>query len=178
MTALFTKKGSGKTLAIVDIESGSAGAALVRLSPQEAPKLFAETRVPIPLLHTRDAQGIAREIERATEEALVRVSSTATHLRQHDTVSNHGVIDRVAVFLAPPWARMHLTGGTADFIEPVRRSAHFTVRSTLGELPTTFHPAGTAAAYGSVFLFPDQNATVVCFGGGAETASPSCRSKT
>jgi hypothetical protein len=165
MTALFTKKGSGKTLAIVDIESGSVGAALVHLSPQEAPMLFAETRVTLPLMHTRDADALAREVERATEEALLQVSTVATQLRRHDTVSYQGDISRAAVFLAAPWARMHLSGGTADFIEPVRRSTHFTIRATLGEIPTSFHPLGTAAAHGSVLLFPDSGATIICIVG-------------
>ncbi len=49
MAGLFgKKKHAGKTVAIADIENGSVAAALVRLIPGEAPRLFAEKRVSLP----------------------------------------------------------------------------------------------------------------------------------
>ncbi len=160
--ALFSKKGSGKTIALVDIESGSVGAALARLSPREAPKLFGEARIRIPLLNTRNAEALAREIERATDEALMHLSTVATRIRNHETLSDQGEIERAAIFFSAPWAAMHLSGGSADFVEPVLNSAHLSLRSTLGEIPTSFHPLGTVAAHGSVVLFPESGAVLLC----------------
>ncbi len=156
------KKSAGKTVALIDIESGSVGAALARLSRHEAPKLFAETRVSVPVLHTRDTHTLLRAIERATEEALAHMSQVATRLRTHESVRSHGEVAQASVFFSAPWASMHLQGGTADIAEPLRKSTHLTVRSTLGEIPTSFHPLGTAAAHSSLVLYPKLGTLVLC----------------
>ncbi len=169
MAALFKTKGRGKTVVLVDIESGSVGAALARFSRTEAPKLFGETRILVPVSRTRDAHALAKDIERATREALQHVSTVATRIRNHDAVAEQGDIEQAVVFLSPPWASMHLTGGTADFAEPLQRGTHLTVRATLGEMPISFHPLGTAAAHGSVLLFPDNRATLLCIVSGEVT---------
>lgn len=157
------KKSKGeKTVAILDIESGSVGAALARLSRNDAPKLFGETRVSIPLLHTRSVDVLAQEIEKAIQSALVNISEIAANVRGYETIASQGEIDRVAVFLSPPWAAMHLSGGGADYAEPMRRAAAENIVSTLGALPTTFHPFGVAAAHGTALIFGTDNPLVLC----------------
>jgi hypothetical protein len=156
------KKKSGKTIALVDVDSSSVGSALMHLSRHEAPKLFGETRVDVPLLTTRDAHLLARDIERAVHEALLHTSAVAARLRAHEAVASHGEVESAAVFFSPPWASMHLSGGTADFVEPMRRAAHLSVGATLGQIPTSFHPLGTAAAHGSVLIFPNEAPILLC----------------
>jgi hypothetical protein len=156
------KKGSGKTVALVDIESGSVAAALARLSRGQAPQLFAESRVSIPVLHTRDATTLSFEVERALDKALSHTSDVAARIRNTEGVASHGEVDRAAVFFSPPWAAMHLSGGTADFVEPMRRKAHLAVRGRFGEIPTSFHPLGTAAAHGSAAIFRTEEPVVLC----------------
>lgn len=156
------KKKDGRTIALIDIESGSVASALARLSRHEAPKLFAETRVKVPVRTTRNTEELSRGVEEAIKTAISHTSAVAARLRANEAVAPHGEVDGAAVFFAPPWASMHLTGGTAEFVEPMRRSAHLGVRSTLGEIPTTFHPFGTAAAHGSVLLFPNKEPVMLC----------------
>jgi hypothetical protein len=155
------KKRRNKTVAVVDVESGSVGAALASVERGSAPKLFGETRVRVPILHTRDTAPLVKEIERATKEALLHISHVAARLRAHEASASYGAVDRAAVFVAVPWATMHLAGGTADFFEPLRRSIAFSVRGTLGEVPTTFHPQGTAVAHGSLIFSPREKATLL-----------------
>lgn len=156
-----SKRGE-KTLAVVDIESGSVASALVRLSPHEAPKLFAENRVFLPVLHTRDSVALANAIEKAVEKTLLHTSGVAARMRNHNALISQGEIERVAIFFSPPWASMHLSLGTADYAEPIRKMAHMAVRGIFGEIPTTFHPLGTAAAHGALFLFPNEMPHLLC----------------
>lgn len=162
MSPMFSgKKRRGKTVAVVDVESGSVGAALASVERGSPPKLFGETRIRVPILQTRDTALLVREIERAAKEALLHVSHVAARLRAHETSAPYGKVDRAAVFVAAPWATMHLVGGTADFLEPLTRSVTLSVRGTFGEVPTTFHPQGTAVAHGSLLFSPRESATLV-----------------
>jgi hypothetical protein len=164
MSPIFGKKKTkgGKTVAIVDVESGSVASALARLSRGEAPRLFAEIRVPIPILHTRDSVALAHAVEKAAEEALSHTSEVAARIRAHGRLAEQGEIERAAIFFAPPWASMHLSGGTADYAEPLERMARSLAHSLIGDVPITFHPHGTAAAHGAVLIYPSDAPTVVC----------------
>jgi hypothetical protein len=135
---------------------------LARLSRSDAPKLFGEVRVSIPILNTRSADMLAGEIEKATLEALSSISETAARVRGHEHVASQGEIDRVAVFISPPWAAMHLSGGTAEYVEPIRRAAAGHIASLLGGVPVTFHPFGTAAAHGTMLIFAPDESVVLC----------------
>jgi len=168
MSPLFSKKKDteGKTVALLDIESGSVGAALVRLSPHDAPKLFAEKRITLPLHKTRDSVALARAVEHAAEQALLHISHVATRLREHDALAAQGDVGRAAVFMSAPWATMHLKGGTADFAEPLQDATRDLVRGVFGEVPTSFHPLGSAAAHGANLMFPPESAHLLCVVGG------------
>src|SRR4051812_42791750 len=104
MSALFGKKTpTDKTVLIVDIENSSVGAALVRLSPGHAPKLFAEKRVALPLLPSVSAGKLLEETDKALREALLQASTVAARMRNHSKLGPVGVIAHVQVFVSPPW---------------------------------------------------------------------------
>ena len=163
MSPLFGKKKnkSKKTIVLVDIESGSVGSALVGLSEREAPKLFAEKRISLPVRHARDSGTLLHAVTEATEEALLHTSSVASRMRNHKALLGQGEIDRIAIFVSPPWASQHLSGGTAEYVEPMRRAVNHMTQGLFGEIPTTFHPLGTAAAHGAVLLFPFDTPSVL-----------------
>src|SRR3989338_4285685 len=60
MFGLGKKKEEGRTVLLLDIESGSVGAALVRIAPQERPRMFVERRGHLPAGAVRTAGGLAR----------------------------------------------------------------------------------------------------------------------
>ncbi|TSC68943.1 MAG: hypothetical protein G01um101456_406 [Parcubacteria group bacterium Gr01-1014_56] len=168
MSAFFGKRKTKgeKTVALVDIESGSVASALVRLSEHEAPKLFAEIRISIPLFSTRNSDQLAHLITQATEQALEHTSSVASRMRNHGALGSQGEVDRVAIFFSAPWASLHLEGGTADFIKPVEAAAYQTAGSVFGDIPTTFHPLGTAALHGAMILLPSNTPSLLLIVGG------------
>lgn len=164
MSPLFgkKKKGAGKTVALLDIENGSVGAALARLSPQDAPRLFAETRIALPFSYTHNTHLLAREVEKALNAALLRVGEVAARVRAHNILGAQGEIEHAAIFFSPPWASMHLRGGTADYVPHMQEAALFAVQGLLGDRPVTFHPFGTAAAHGVTAVFTEETPTVLC----------------
>jgi len=169
--SLFGKrtKDAGQTIAILDIENGSVGAALARLSRGDAPKLFAETRIRTPILATLDTRTMSREIEKASRDALHHVSEVAARIRMHEALSSSGSIDRAAVFFSPPWAAMHLEGGTADYAPHIEGLTQGLIEETLGDKRISMHPFGTAAAHGAVALFPGEAPTLLCIINGEVT---------
>jgi hypothetical protein len=159
------KKDSGLTVALVDIESGSVGAALTRISRDDAPKIFGETRVSIPLSSSRNTVALASEIERATREALAHISGVAARMRSNGIVAEQGEVEHAALFFSPPWAKMHLSGGTADYMESMRHSVQKEVADVFGYISTTHHPLGTAAAHTSARIVVDGHPFILCIVG-------------
>ena len=171
MSGLFGRKNSGgeKTVAIVDIENGSVGAALVRLSSHDAPKLFGETRILLPLVSTQDVRTLAHETEKALHLALAHISEVASRVRTHEVLASTGEVERVAGFFSVPWASMHLAGGGADFMPQMSSALLDASHDILGGRPLTMHPYGAAAAHGATVLFPQEAPTILCIVSG-ETA--------
>lgn len=165
---MFGKKNlkHGKTLALVEVESGSVAAALVRLAPDEAPKLFAQTRIELPLLATRSSVDLSREALRAARKAIDHIAEVASRVRAHEELAMTGDIAHTAVFYAAPWAAMHLTGGTADYLPHMTEHVSDLVRDILGQHPSSRHPFGTAAAHGALSLFPFERSTLLFLVGG------------
>ena len=164
-----TKKDGGTTIALLDIENGSVGAALARLVPDYAPRLFGEIRVTIPLLNTRDTDAMTREIEKAAREALRHVSEVAARIRLHDILAQTGEVERTAAFLSPPWAAMHLVGGTADYAPHMPDLVQGLIQDAFGDKHATLHPFGTAVAHGAVALFPEMTPAMLCIVNGEVT---------
>ncbi|MDE2071686.1 MAG: hypothetical protein KGI70_03080 [Patescibacteria group bacterium] len=150
---LFGRSKTGdKTYLLVDVESGSVAGALVRLSGNEQPKLFGETRVHLPVLHTYDSGSLIEHIARAAREVVQKVSHVAARVRMHETTADMGRVERAAAFLHAPWGRPNLATGSPDFVEPVVTLLRTTIEMHFGPIPVTpltamggFHRASRAA---------------------------------
>jgi hypothetical protein len=156
------KRDKGVTIALLDIENGSVGAALARLAPQSAPRLFGEVRIETPVLSTLDTLVMSRNAERAAREALRHVSEVAARLRLNENVSSIGEVGRAVAFLSPPWAAMHLSGGTADYAPHMQETVQGLLTEAFGDARATLHPFGTAVAHGAVRIFPEVTPALVC----------------
>ena len=107
MSPLFGKKKSNeKTILVIDIENGSVGAALARLSSSEAPKLFSEKRVHLPALRTRDSGTLALQVDKALKDVLLEMAGVAARVRTHPTAYELGDVSRVIFFLHAPWVAL------------------------------------------------------------------------
>jgi hypothetical protein len=162
MSALFkrTKNQEGTTTLVLDVENGSVGSALVRVSPHEAPKLFGEIRVRIPLVKTHATQSIAGEIERAAQKALDHAMQVAARVRIHGS-EQQGTIAHTAVFLSPPWATMPL--GYDALPHPLTQRIYDSLTTALGPaVPTSFHPFATATAHMVPSIYPHEERYLLC----------------
>jgi len=161
MSAFFKRnKEEGNTVLLLDVENGSVGSALVRLSPHDAPKLFGETRVQIPLLKTHAPGSISREIEQATRSALDHVAQVAARVRVHSS-EPMGTISHTAVFMSPPWATLNLGYDTVP--HPMTQSIYNSLVTLLGPaVPTSFHPFATATAHMVPSIFPHEERYLLC----------------
>lgn len=169
MSALFkrTKNQDGKTVLILDIENGSVGSALVRLSPHEAPKLFGETRVQIPLQKSRSTMSLASEVERAAQKALQHSLEVAARVRVHSS-EPYGTIAHTAVFLSPPWATMPT--GLDELPHPLTQKIYNALITALGPgVSASFHPFATATAHTVPSIYPHEDRYLLCLVSGEVT---------
>lgn len=110
MSLLFGKKKQAeKTVLIVDVENGSVGVALARLSSAEAPKLFSQRRVQVSSLPVRDSALLARKVEKALVEVLSYAAEVAARVRLHPSAFEVGEISRIIFFLHAPWVAVNVT---------------------------------------------------------------------
>lgn len=158
---LFGKKPQEQTVVLLDIENGSVGSALVRLSPGKKPSLFGQTRVRTAVPGSRDASGLLQKIEKAAHDALVHAAEVAARIRHTSSTPKLGEISRAAVVLHAPWTRLEVAEGpksrTSDDLLALFRTA---IHDRLGVLPLNFHPFGAVAAHGARLLQPEENALV------------------
>ncbi|MBI2004702.1 hypothetical protein HYS79_00895 [Patescibacteria group bacterium] len=167
------KKGQEKTIAMLDVESGSVGAALVRLSPTLQPRLFAEVRIPVLPLRAVSGAALATQVERAAREALHHVSTVAARVRNAPQVSAHSIekltdlstVERVAVFLHPPWAGIDfdqsgrvLPGAVPEFLNFAQTLAE----ETFGAVPLSLYSFGASAAPLLHTLYAVEDPCLVC----------------
>ena len=161
---LFGRRNTdGKTVLVVDVESGSAGSALVRLSPRERPRLFGEHRVPVPILRTLDAAELARRVCDAAREAMIHGSEVAARLRLHPQAASLGKIEKVALFLGAPWGRPNLAAGRPDFASRITGELSWLSRSFFNLLPS-FHTRAGSAVFGLRTLTGEQQALLSVIG--------------
>ncbi len=142
------KKPDGKTLLLLDIEQGSVGSALLRVSPGEPLKLFGETRVSLRVLPTRDAITLLRETRGAIREALAHAAQVGSRLRNvpaqaqaAGVLRDIGEISHAAVFLGAPWGVPNLESGIPAFIASMSEAVESALEESLGSLPHTFYTA-------------------------------------
>lgn len=151
-----TKKEGERTALILDLENGSAGTALVRLSKGEQPKLFGEMRAYTPLPMTRSGATLQAEIERAAQKALRNAAEVAARVRQHAAASPLGEIDMVAVFMAPPWGSPNLEDGRPSFLESMASFVRKAIGSSFGNVPVGFYTSAGSAAFGTRALMTNE----------------------
>ena len=161
MSPLFGhKREEGKTVLLLDVENGSVGTALVRLSQTDAPRLFGEMRVHTPILKTHNAALIAKEIGAAAHTVLQHIAEVAARIRIH-FAEPLGTIAHTAVFMSPPWGSLNV--GTPQVPHPITQALYNALGTTLGHpLSTSFHPFATATAHMVPALFPHEEQYLLC----------------
>lgn len=107
MFSLFGKKGrrehTAKTIAILDIGSGSVAAAIVTLDRNGPPRMLAEAIANIAIDLGQSGARMEGNTLKAVEQALGDIGAQA---RQLHAVT--GPIEHIAVFLSAPWANLFL----------------------------------------------------------------------
>ena len=144
------KKSPDKTVLLLDVESGSVGSALVRLSATEQPKLFGEIRVAVPLGASRSGESLAKAVEAAAREAVRNASEVAARIRTHNKkVAPQGVVERAVLFLSAPWGTPNLAEGRPVFLPSMTDVLATEVARSFGHLPSSLYTAAGAAAFGA-----------------------------
>lgn len=157
MSPLFGKRKSPeKTVLILDVESGSVGGALVRLSPIEAPKLFAQQRVHLPILHTRDTSALMGKVVHAAREVLQHIAEVAARIRGHPTAGGLGSISRAAFFLAPPWVTLNLQTKVPDFLPSLAGALRAEAKGLFEHVSLSYHPFASSGLGGVRALYPEE----------------------
>jgi hypothetical protein len=147
------KKEKGKTILLLDIENGSVGSALVRLSPGEQPKLFGEYRSFLPIRMARSAHKLAEDVEHALVDSLRHASEVAARIRAHPKAGFLGQIEHVAAVLAPPWGRPDLAHGRPQFLDEMTGALARAAERTIGDVPVSHYTSAGVAAYGTRAIF-------------------------
>ncbi len=159
------KKDDARTVLIIDVESGSVGSALLRISSQDAPKLFGEKRELLPVPVTLRGSALSHEVAAAAAHALHHAAEVASRIRLHPTLTDSGVVERVAIVLSPPWGRPNLAGGSPEFVDAMQKTLAHLVRSSVGEVPVAFYTSAGAAAYGTRALVGTEPILLCVIGG-------------
>lgn len=155
-------KKQSKTVLLVDVENGSVGSALVRLTVGQPPKLFAESRVPFTFLPTRTAPMLLREVEKAAQHSLGQSSLVAARIRGNQTVAPAGHVEEAMLFFAPPWASLMPHGKDWKLEQAAISVAARTVGDFFGHIPTQTHASGAALLRASNALFELPGIVLLC----------------
>lgn len=169
MSPIFgKKKHDDMTIALLDIESGSVGAGLVRISKNQKPRLFSQIRSTLAPRKSPSASALLSEIEKELHKSLVHLNTVAARIRAQGPSGNAGEIDRVAVFLHAPWAALDINDK-----KPVIRTHNETLgmfRTQVSDLfdttPATFHSFSATATPVVHGLFEAPDLALVCTIGG------------
>jgi hypothetical protein len=157
--SLFGKGAPRTTVLLLDIENGSVGSGLVELAPGQAPRLFGESRVEVPLLDTRSAAQLLRAVEHAASEALLRASETSARMRMAG--HSHLPVQKAVVFLAAPWGVPNLSLGRPDFEGSLTATLAARIRALFGDAPVACHAHASAAVHGLRVLYPEAHDALV-----------------
>lgn len=148
-----TKKPERETVLLLDVESGSVGAALALLARGEQPKMFGEVRITLPIVYHHGSAALVPQIERAAREALVHSARVAANLRTNDKVSGLGEVSRAAVFLSAPWGAPNLADGKQTFHASLQKSLSEEIKGYLG-VGAEYYTGADSAAYCLQRLLP------------------------
>lgn len=150
---MFGNKSSHKTVLLLDIENGSVASALLKLADGQAPALFGETRISVPLLDTRSAHSLSRAVEHSANEALLHASEVSARLRHH--AGALAPVSSAVIFMAAPWGVPNLAQGRPDFTPAFDELAP-RIQSLFGDVPTTLHAHASAAVHGLRAAYPHE----------------------
>lgn len=145
-------KSKAKTVLILDIESGSVGAALARRDADNTLHILEETRTHLPVRLERSAQALAADIERLSRETITHISRQAT---------DAGGVDNIAVFMAPPWGKPNLTAGAPDFALPMQTMLRRELSPYFAS-PASFYTNAGAAVQGMRAISPYEDKYLLC----------------
>lgn len=166
------KQPDEKTVLVLDIENGSVGAALARISKEHAPRLFGEVRKRVRMLPTRDARTLTKEVERALGEVLLHTNEVAARVRQSGELAPVGEVSRSMVFLRAPWvhvdfnnARLPTTAATDEFLHAIQG----VYGDTLLQAPLSFHSFGVSTAPILHTMFEEHEPSLIAIIGGEVT---------
>lgn len=154
-------KPKGKTVLILDIESGSVGAALARVGDDGALSLLGEYRRHLPVRSVRGAGLLAADIEKLAAEAIMRMSELAARLRTEGSEPSAGEVSQAAIFMAPPWGKPNLELGKPEFVPHLTEVLQREV-SPYFEVPTNFYTNAGAATAGVRTLAPHEDKFLLC----------------
>ena len=157
------KEEEGRTVLLLDIESGSVGAALVRIAPQKRPRMFGERRVHLPAGAVRTAEGLARGVEGVITDVLQTIAEVAGRLRNVQV--DLGQVRQTSIVLAAPWGRPNLASGRPDFLDDMTGFASGAVENTFGAVPVSLPTSAAAATYGARSVFGAEPSLVCVVGG-------------
>lgn len=149
MSWLFgSKKASGKTILIIDVENESVGCALVRVSKKEQPKVFAEHRTHVPMSSLLHSEKLLGDISRAAHDAVRHTAGVAARMRHHGSVAALGEVFEVYVFFSAPWSSLVHTGTRLEWHhEPeAARVIGAHVAEFFGAVPVSCFASATAIA--------------------------------
>lgn len=155
------KRRAEQTTLVLDVENGSVGGALVRLTP-DGPRLFGDHRFHIPLLKTRDSGSLTRAISDAARHVLRHMGEIAARIRQHKTAHPLGHVESARLYMAAPWGVPDLSLGSPRFIEPFADLLQTHVSDTFGYIPMSLHTSAGAAVHGMRMLYPAEPNIIGC----------------
>ena len=174
MAGLFPKQApTEKTVLLIDIENGSVGCALVRVPVTKSetgtksnllPKLFAETRIALPITSRLDLPQLMRDTHAALREALSQTSITAARMRTHPKLSSVGVISAATVCVAAPWTAALVQGEGIDWhIEPeLQKLVRRAIEESFGDIRVSFYPTSAAVAHATDYWFDTAPQLLLC----------------
>ncbi len=155
-----------KTVAIIDIENGTAGVALARIFPNQAPKLFSEKRTILPIPRLLNRKALEQTIHRTVSQLLSYASEVATRIKNHPKTVSMGKVEQVVVFLRPPWIDMAESQGsfqltaTHSLLREVRKES----QAIFQDAQISSHSFATAAASVIEDFYPQQTLMVTLTG--------------
>lgn len=155
------KQDEGKTVLILDIESGSVGSALARLAPDGSLTLLGEFRKHMPIRQGRNVEALAEDTAKLAGEAIERMSELAARLRHQTTSPELGIVGDISIFMAPPWGKPNLSTGTPDFV-PHMQSMLVREASPYFETSPRFFSSAGAATHSLRGLLPYEDKYLLC----------------
>ena len=154
MSPLFgRKREEGKTVLVLDVENGSVGVCLARISPQHQPKIFGEMRKHIPLQVTHDPDALTQLTEQATEATLGHAAHVAARVRSNGTLASAGEVGEAVLFFSPPWGALSISDRELDphpFTNRIARQ----VEAYFGPINILMEPFGLMAAHTTPMILP------------------------